>query len=74
MEKEHSTLSMLFGATVTGKVLEQAVNMSMLIAPDDPVICGASLLMGSIVGALAGYGGSYHLNRFINPSKQSTLS
>lgn len=67
MEKEHSTLSMLFGATVAGKVLEQTVNVSTLIAPEDPVICVASLLIGSIVGGLAGYGGSYHLNRLINP-------
>ncbi|MCS5596014.1 MAG: hypothetical protein NZ828_02045 [Alphaproteobacteria bacterium] len=74
MEKEHGFLSMMFGATVAGKVLEQSVNMSTMIAPEDPVICGASLLLGSIVSGLAGYGSSYHLHKFLNsenvPQKQ----
>ena len=63
MEKEHGFLLMMFVATVAGKVLEQSVNMSTMIAPEDPVICGASLLLGSIVSGLAGYGSSYPLNK-----------
>ncbi len=63
--KEHSCLSALFGTSVAGTMLEKTVDIMSVIAPNDPVVTGAALVLGSIVGGLAGYGSSYHFNAFM---------
>ena len=63
--KEHSSLSAIFGTTV-GTMLEKTVDMMNVIAPNDLVMTGAALVLGSIVGGLAGYASSYHFNAFMH--------
>jgi|GEM_PF-6701939 len=70
--KEHSTLSALFGTTVAGTLLEKTVDMMSIISPHDPVVIGAGLVLGSMVGGLAGYASSYHFNALMKASSEET--
>lgn len=62
MQDEHSGLSISFGTCVGLGALEGTAQVMTSISPEDPVISAASYVMGSIVGGLAAYGSSVHLN------------